>query len=43
MSLQKIEVFYYGSSASCEAELRENKAVCTPSETETESFRTGTH
>lgn len=49
----KIKVVYYGSSASCEAELlREtrlfmqveiNTAVHTPSKVEMERFRTSTH
>lgn len=49
----KIEVVYYGSNASCEAEsLREtrlflqveiNKAIYTPSKVEMERFRTSTH
>jgi len=32
--VQKIKVTYYDSSVSCEAELRENKAVHTPSKQE---------
>ena len=39
----KEKVVYYDSSASREAELRENKAAHTPSKVETESFRISTH